>query len=73
MALADLIADPYAEKRYLALLHSQRAQGKSLGIRGIPSFAVQGKVLWSIDPIDEVKAEVARVKQERLNQRNNNG
>ena len=62
-----------ADKRYLAILHSQRAQGKGLGIRGIPSFAVQGKVLWSIDPIDEVKAEVARVKQERLNQQNNNG
>jgi len=62
-----------AEKRYLALLHSQRAQGKSLGIRGIPSFAVQGKVIWSVDPIDEVKAEVARVKRERLDQEKNNG
>ncbi len=57
-----------AEKRYLAILHSQRAQGKDLGIRGIPSFAIQGKVLWSTDPIDDVKAEVARVKQERLKQ-----
>ena len=55
-----------AEKRYLPLLHSQRAQGKSMGIYGIPSFAVQGKIFWGKDVIDDVKAEVARLKEEKL-------
>ncbi|MFQ5692623.1 MAG: DsbA family protein, partial [Nitrospinota bacterium] len=62
-----------AEKRYLAVLHSQRAQGKGLGIRGIPSFVVQGKIFWSVDPIDDVKAAVARVKEERLRQEAQDG
>ncbi|MFQ5915342.1 MAG: DsbA family protein [Nitrospinota bacterium] len=62
-----------AEKRYLAALHSQRAQGKSQGIRGIPSFVVEGKVFWGTDVIDDVKAEVARVKRERVKQQGNNG
>jgi len=55
-----------AEKRYLAALHSQRAQGKGLGIHGIPSFVVQGKIFWGKDVIDDVKAEVARLREERL-------
>ena len=69
----DGIKQVIAEKRYLAVHKSQRAQGKSLGIRGIPSFVVEGKVFWGTDVIDDVKAEVALVKQERLNERNNNG
>jgi len=59
-----------AEKRYLATLHSQRAQGKSLGIYGIPSFVVQGKIFWGIDVIDDVRAEVARLKEEKLAEQN---
>ena len=59
-----------AEKRYLASLHSQRAQGKSLGIHGIPSFVVEGKIFWGKDVIDDVKNEVERVKQERLEKQN---
>lgn len=62
----DGIQQAISENRYLAVLDSQRAQGKSLGIRGIPSFVVQGKIFWSFDPVDDVKAEVARVKEERL-------
>ncbi len=69
----DEIKQVISEKRYLAVLQSLRAQGKSLGIRGIPSFMVGGKVFWGTDVIDDVKAEVARVKQERLNERNHNG
>ena len=59
-----------AEKRYLASLHSQREQGKSLGIFGIPSFVVEGKIFWGKDVIDDVKNEVERVKQERLEKQN---
>ncbi|MBT3350166.1 MAG: thioredoxin domain-containing protein [Nitrospinaceae bacterium] len=55
-----------AEKRYLAALHSQRAQGKSLGIFGIPSFVVQGKIFWGKDVIDDVKAEVSRLKKKKI-------
>ncbi len=55
-----------AEGRYIGALHSQRAQGKGLGIYGIPTFVVEGKLFWGKDVIDDVKAEVARVKQERL-------
>lgn len=55
-----------AEKRYLSALHSQRAQGKSLGIFGIPSFVVQGKIFWGVDVIDDVREEVARLKKEKL-------
>lgn len=55
-----------ADQRYLPILHSQRAQGKSLGIFGIPSFTVQGKIFWGKDVIDDVKAEVARLKKEKL-------
>ena len=54
-----------AERRYVGSLSSQRAQGKSLGIPGIPSFVVNGKVFWGQDVIDDVKVEVARVKEER--------
>ena len=54
------------EGRYLGALYSQRAQGKGLGIFGIPTFVVEGKLFWGKDVIDDVKAEVARVKQERL-------
>ncbi len=62
-----------AEKRYLGALHSQRAQGKSLGIHGIPSFVVEGKIFWGQDPIDDVKAEIARVREERLKKQNEAG
>ncbi|MFC1491776.1 DsbA family protein [Nitrospinota bacterium] len=62
-----------AEKRYLATLHSQRAQGKSLGISGIPSFVVQGKVFWGKDVVDDVKAEVARLKKEKLKEQEKEG
>ena len=55
-----------AGQLYLALLHSQRAQGKSLGIFGIPSFAVRGKIFWGQDVIEEVRQEVARLKRELL-------
>ncbi len=58
-----------AEKRYLAVLHSQRAQGKSLGIYGIPSFVVQDKIFWGKDPVEDVKAEIARLKKEKLEAR----
>ena len=37
-----------------------------MGIYGIPSFAVQGKIFWGKDVIDDVKAEVARLKEEKL-------
>ncbi len=60
------IKNVIAEKRYLAALHSQRAQGKSLGIHGIPSFVVRGKIFWGVDVIDKVKEEVARLKKEKL-------
>ena len=60
------IKNVIAEKRYLAALHSQRAQGTSLGIYGIPSFVVQGKIFWGVDVIDDVKEEVARLKKEKL-------
>ncbi|MBI4251151.1 MAG: DsbA family protein, partial [Candidatus Tectomicrobia bacterium] len=55
-----------AEQRYLAILHNQRAQGKSLGIYGIPSFVVRGKIFWGKDVIDDVRQEVARLKQDLL-------
>ena len=55
-----------AEQRYLAILHSQRAQGKGLGIYGIPSFIVRGKIFWGKDVIDDVRQEVARLKQDLL-------
>ncbi len=55
-----------AEKRYLGALHSQRSQGKSLGIFGIPTFVVEGKRFWGADVIDDVKSEIARIKQERI-------
>ena len=55
-----------AEQRYLAILHSQRAQGKSLGIFGIPSFVVRGKIFWGQDVIEEVRQEVSRLKKELL-------
>lgn len=60
------------EKRYYNILQSQRAQGKSLGIFGIPSFVVQGKIFWGKDVIDDVKAEVARLKKEKLEEQNEN-
>ncbi len=60
------IKNVIAEKRYLAALHSQRAQGKSLGIHGIPSFVVQDKIFWGKDPVEDVKAEIARLKKEKL-------
>lgn len=60
------------EKRYYNILQSQRAQGKSLGIYGIPSFVVQGKIFWGKDVIDDVKAEVARLKKEKLEMQNGN-
>ena len=55
-----------AEKRYLSILHSQRAQGKSLGIHGIPSFIVRGKIFWGQDVIADVRREVAQLKQDLL-------
>jgi 2-hydroxychromene-2-carboxylate isomerase len=61
-----------ADQRYLKVLHSQRDQGKSLGIYGIPSFVVQGKIFWGIDVIDDVKAEVSRIKKERLEEQEKN-
>jgi predicted DsbA family dithiol-disulfide isomerase len=61
-----IIRQVIKEKRYLNILHSQRAQGKSLGIFGIPSFVVQGKIFWGKDVIEDVKTEVARLKQEKL-------
>lgn len=61
------------ENRYLAVLHSQRAQGKGVGIQGIPSFIVKGKVFWGKDVIDDVKAEVARLKLERLEKEKQDG
>ena len=61
-----------AEERYLPILHSQRAQGKSLGIHGIPSFVVQGKIFWGKDVIDDVRAEVARLKKEKLAEQKKN-
>jgi 2-hydroxychromene-2-carboxylate isomerase len=62
-----------SEKRYLSVLHSQRAQGKSLGIFGIPSFVVQGKIFWGIDVIDDVRAEVERLKEEKLAEQKSQG
>ncbi|MCE2451661.1 MAG: DsbA family protein, partial [Nitrospinae bacterium] len=55
-----------SEGRYIGALHSQRAQGKGLGIYGIPTFVVEGKLFWGKDVIDDVRDEVARVKQERI-------
>ena len=69
----DGITHAIAEQRYLATLHSQRAQGKSLGLQGIPSFVVRGKVFWGTDVIDDVKTEVARVIREHLTQANHHG
>ncbi len=62
------IKNVIAEERYIGALHSQRAQGKSLGIFGIPTFVVEGKRFWGKDVIDDVRAEVARVRRERLEQ-----
>ncbi len=54
------------EKQYLSVLHSQRSQGKSLGIFGIPSFVIRGKIFWGVDVIEELKEEIDRVKQKLL-------
>tara|TARA_A100001037_G_scaffold306803_1_gene355784 strand:+ start:18331 stop:18777 length:447 start_codon:yes stop_codon:yes gene_type:complete len=54
------------EKQYLSVLHSQRSQGKSLGIFGIPSFVIRGKIFWGVDVIEELKEEIDRVKQKLI-------
>ncbi|MED5579979.1 MAG: DsbA family protein, partial [Nitrospinota bacterium] len=54
------------EKRYLSVLHSQRAQGKSIGIFGIPSFVIRGKIFWGVDVIEELKEEIEKVKQKLI-------
>ena len=54
------------EKRYLSVLHSQRSQGKSLGIFGIPSFVIRGKIFWGVDVIEELKEEIDLVKQKLI-------
>ena len=54
------------EKRYLSVLHSQRAQGKSIGIFGIPSFVIRGKIFWGVDVIEELKEEIAIVKRKLI-------
>jgi len=54
------------EKRYLSVLHSQRSQGKSLGIFGIPSFVIRGKIFWGVDVIEELKVEIDLVKQKLI-------
>lgn len=59
-----------AEKRYMGALQCQRAQGKSLGVFGIPTFVVEGKLFWGTDVIDDVKAEIDRVKARRLAEQN---
>ncbi len=55
-----------ADRRYIGSLYSQRAQGKSLGIFGIPTFVVEGKRFWGKDVIEDVRSEVDRIRQERL-------
>jgi 2-hydroxychromene-2-carboxylate isomerase len=62
----DEIRKVIEEKRYFGALQSQRAQGKSLGIFGIPCFVVEGKIFWGKDVIDDLKEEVARLKKEKL-------
>jgi|TARA_Y100000814_G_scaffold244162_1_gene189066 2-hydroxychromene-2-carboxylate isomerase len=60
------IKDVINEKRYLSVLHSQRSQGKSLGIFGIPSFVIRGKIFWGVDVIEELKEEINKVKEKLI-------
>lgn len=62
-----------AEGRYVGALRSQRAQGKGLGIFGIPTFVVEGRLFWGKDVIDDVRAEVARVREARLEKEKEEG
>ncbi|MFQ5912444.1 MAG: DsbA family protein [Nitrospinota bacterium] len=39
---------------YAPELDAMRRQGKSLGVEKIPSYAVDGRIIWGTDPTEEV-------------------
>lgn len=47
-------------ERYAAELDAWRQKGESLGVRGIPTYVVNGRTFWGVDPTEDVLEALGR-------------